>query len=153
MPTDYWQGKLIRLRAVEPSDWQAHHEWNRDSEMSRRLDHVWFPQSEASARRWAEQASTNGAQGDGFHFEIETLTGELVGSISTHNCDSRNGTFEYGIAIRSEHKRRGYASEAILLLLRYYFQELRYQKVTVSVYSFNEESIGLHTRLGFQQEG
>jgi len=38
-------------------------------------------------------------------------------------------------------------------VLRYYFEELRYQKVTVSVYSFNEESIALHKRLGFKQEG
>jgi len=51
MPTNFWQGKLIRLRAVEPSDWQAHYEWNHDSEMSRRLDHVWLPSSEAGVRR------------------------------------------------------------------------------------------------------
>jgi RimJ/RimL family protein N-acetyltransferase len=39
------------------------------------------------------------------------------------------------------------------LVLRYYFQELRYQKVTVRVYSFNDASIRLHEKLGFQLEG
>ena len=55
--------------------------------------------------------------------------------------------------IRREHQRRGYASEAIALVLRYYFQELRYQKASVRAYSFNEPSIRLHERLGFQLEG
>ncbi|MGI8643788.1 MAG: GNAT family N-acetyltransferase, partial [Thermomicrobiales bacterium] len=31
--------------------------------------------------------------------------------------------------------------------------ELRYQKVTVQVYAFNESSIALHEQLGFQREG
>ncbi|MGH2508259.1 MAG: GNAT family N-acetyltransferase, partial [Ktedonobacteraceae bacterium] len=63
------------------------------------------------------------------------------------------GSFCYGINTKQEHRGKGYASEAILLVLRYYFQEMRYQKVTVRVYSFNEPSIKLHEKLSFQQEG
>ncbi len=37
--------------------------------------------------------------------------------------------------------------------LRYFFDELRYQKATVTVYSFNVASIRLHEKLGFQREG
>lgn len=62
-------------------------------------------------------------------------------------------SFSYGVAIRNEHQRKSYASEAIILVLRYYFQELRYQKVTTPVFSFNEASRRLHEQLGFQQEG
>lgn len=50
------------------------------------------------------------------------------------------------------HWRRGYASDAICIVLRYYFEELRYQKCTVSVYDFNESSLRLHEWLGFQVE-
>ena len=57
------------------------------------------------------------------------------------------------MALGEQYRRQGYASEAITLLLRYFFQELRYQKVTAHVYSFNEPSIKLHEKLGFQQEG
>ena len=35
----------------------------------------------------------------------------------------------------------------------YYFDELRYQKVTVNVHSHNEASILLHQKLGFIKEG
>lgn len=84
---------------------------------------------------------------------IERLDGTLVGTILTHGCDRRVGTFSYGVSLAREHWRQGYATEAIRLVLRYFFAELRYQKVTVQVYAFNEGSIALHERLGFQQEG
>lgn len=156
MGANIWQGHRVRLRAVEPDDAETHFIWNQDSVMARRLDHAWFPTSHVRAREWAEAAGRRSgaqAQDDAFDFEIETLAGELVGSIGTHSCDRRVGTFAYGLGIRAEHQRHGYASEAILLVCRYYFGELRYQKVTPSVYSFNEASIRLHERLGFTLEG
>jgi RimJ/RimL family protein N-acetyltransferase len=55
--------------------------------------------------------------------------------------------------VKSGERRRGYAAEAITIVLRYYFEELRYQKAFVGVYSFNEASLGLFARLGFVQEG
>ena len=154
MPTPYWQGSRIRLRAVEPSDAAAHFAWNQDAGMMRPLDYIWFPQSQAATQRWAEKtALDNAPANDAFHFVIETLAGELAGALATHSCDRRVGSFAYGVAIREEHQRHGYASEAIVIVLRHFFEELRYQKATVSVYSFNEPSIRLHERLGFQREG
>ena len=152
MPANFWQGPRIRLRGVEPADWAAHYAWDQDSDLARRLDHVYFPRSEEATKRWAVQAATRDPVGDVFHFEIETRAGDLVGSLGTHACDRRAGTFEYGIAIQPAHQRQGYASEAITLVLRYYFEELRYQKVTAHVYSFNVPSLRLHERLGFQLE-
>jgi hypothetical protein len=32
---NFWQGKLIRLRGVEPSDAETFARWNEDSEMAR----------------------------------------------------------------------------------------------------------------------
>jgi RimJ/RimL family protein N-acetyltransferase len=148
-----WQGHRVRLRSVEPGDWETHFRWNQESEMSRRIDRVYFPQSTVEAQRWAERAAAQTASDAQFHFEIETLDGTLVGSIGTNHCDARVGSFGYGIGILPEHQRKGYASEAILLVCRYYFQELRYQKVNAVVYSFNEPSIKLHEHLGFQLEG
>ena len=148
-----WTGKLVRLRGVEPGDWEAHWQWDQDWELFRRLDRVYFPRSRVGTQRWAEQAALQDAAGENYHCEIETLAGELVGSIAAHQCDARVGSYSHGIAILPEHQRKGYASEAILLLARYFFDELRYQKVNAPVYSFNEPSIKLHESLGFQLEG
>lgn len=83
----------------------------------------------------------------------ENQQGEAVGYIGTQACIPRTGTFSYGIQIASEHQRQGYASAAIRVVLTYFFEELRYQKATIWVHSYNEGSIRLHERLGFTKEG
>ena len=92
------------------------------------------------------------AAGDNAHFAIETLDGVLVGSIDAHECNSRNGTFMLGIGIFTEHQAKGYGSDALRLLLAYYFYEKRYQKCHSVAYSFNAASIRLHERSGFTLE-
>ncbi|MBI1255883.1 MAG: GNAT family N-acetyltransferase [Chloroflexi bacterium] len=152
--TNIFEGKLVRLRAVEADDWKNHAEWDRDTEMARHLYEIPFPQSTTSTKQWAErEAQRKDTPSDNFQFEIETLDGVQVGSIGTHDCDLRNGTFSYGLATIDKYRRKGYASEAIRLLLRYFFQERRYQKCTTEVFSFNEPSQKLHESLGFTLEG
>ena len=153
LPTSVWQGKLVRLRAIEPSDWAVYFAWNQDDEQARGISNIPFPQSAEAVRQWALQESTRTPEGDAFRFVIENAQGEVVGNLTTHDCDPRVGAFSYGITIRREHRRQGFAADAIAAVLRYYFQELRYQKVTVHVYSFNTASIRLHEKLGFLQEG
>ena len=121
--------------------------------MTRALYFIPFPQSQEAVKRFAEQAALKGPEEDNFRFVIENSEQEVVGDITTHHCDQRTGNFSWGINIIQDHRRKGYASEALPLVMRYYFQELRYQKVTVHIASFNEASIKLHERLGFQQEG
>lgn len=148
-----WQGKRIRLRAVEPSDWEHFFNWNFDTEQARAVDRVWPPQSAEGSRRWAaEQAAAKFSDGD-YMWIIETLDGGFAGCINTFDCNRRVGAFKYGLSVHPDYRRQGFASEAIALVLRYFFDELRYQKVTVLVYSFNEASLKMHKRLGFQPEG
>jgi RimJ/RimL family protein N-acetyltransferase len=149
----YWQGNHVRLRAIEPSDWEVFFQWNLDTEMARALYWVPFPRSKEAMKRWAEKESTQEPERDHFFWVIEDLEGQVVGSIGSNDCDPRNGTFKYGVAIMKEHHRKGYAMEAITLVLLYFFEELRYQKVNAGVYSFNRPSIQLHEKMGFQREG
>jgi len=153
MGRDFWQSDLIRLRGVEPSDAEFFFAWNRDSDMNRFLDQVWVPASLEFVKQWAERTAREGAKDDHFTWVIETAEGEFAGSISSHHCDRRTGALMYGVAVRQEHQRKGYASESIRLVLRYFFDELRYQKVTVQIHEDNPASIRLHERLGFQLEG
>lgn len=151
--TNIFEGKLVRLRAVEPDDWKNHEQWDRDTDLARLGYEIPFPQSLEMTRQWAERESQRHAENDGFRFQIETLGGIQVGTINTHSCDLRSGTFMYGLAIGPQHQRKGYGSEAIRLVLRFFFHERRYQKCTVHVYSFNPPSQKLHESLGFALEG
>ncbi|SFS69521.1 GNAT family N-acetyltransferase [Paenibacillus sp. BC26] len=153
MKSYMWEGSKVRLRPLEFGDWEDYHQNDHDSEGARLCDMIHFPRTEEGTKAWAEEKVDHPVEGDNIWLSIETLDGVLVGSLCTSHCDPRNGTFKYGIAIFREHWRQGYASEAIKLILGYYFEELRYAKANAHVYAFNNGSIALQEHLGFKQEG
>lgn len=150
----YWEGQRLRLRAVEPKDAAAHFLVNQDERTHRMLDQIYPPSSMVGVERWASETSLKGFVNDEYSFQMESLgSDQLVGHLNTHDCNRRVGIFRYGINVLPEHQGKGYASEAARLVLRYYFDELRYQKCNVHVFAINEASIVLHERLGFVLEG
>ncbi len=149
---NFWEGERVRLRAIEPDD-AAFFRLQRDTERNRLLDFLPPPLSLAALEVWVREQSQKGLEDDAFQWLIENKAGERVGSIVTHTCNPRNGTFSYALDIAAAARRKGYAAEAVSLVLRYYFGELRYQKVHVSVQSNNEASIALHQKLRFELEG
>ncbi len=150
---NYWEGERVRLRAIEPGDAAFFFELQGDTDRNRLLDFLPPPLSRAALEAWVLERSRREFEDDAFQWLIETLTGEPVGSIVTHTCNPRNGTFSYALDIARDQRRRGYAREAILIVLRYYFEELRYQKVHVATQSDNAATIALHRSLGFAHEG
>ena len=147
-----WEGEKIRLRGFEPSDIEFLSAWI-DTDDARAGYRVEFPISKESQKEWVNIQSKKKGEGDKYCFIIETRDGKPVGSINSHGCDIRVGKFLYGIGIKGDYRRQGYATEAIYLLLNYFFRELRYQKVNVNVFSFNQASISLHEKFGFKLEG
>ena len=129
------------------------HEANQDDQVARAVERVPFPQSREAVRRWTEQVATQEPTNDRFRWVIVNADDDPVGTINTHSCDRQSGTFSYGVAVLPTFQDRGYAPDAIRLVLRYYFAELGYQKVTVHVYEFNTGSRALHEALGFVPEG
>ena len=111
-----------------------------------------FPLAASRIER-VSQRLLNANETMAYFWMIETIDGQHVGYINTFDCDRRVGRFKYAVMIKRPFWRRGYAREAVTLVLRYYFRELRYQKVAVLVYSFNEQSIRLHQALGFSLDG
>ncbi|MFI6294086.1 GNAT family N-acetyltransferase [Nonomuraea sp. NPDC050790] len=152
--TSAWTGERVRLRAIEPADWSAFQEYDENSEDQSNGDHLTPPRSAERARQWAKEQAEKDQGADLLRLAIaERESGRLVGTVNTHAVDPHNGTFEYGVAVGRAHQRRGYAAEAIVILLRYMFGERRFQKCDVTVYAANEGSLALHRRLGFTEEG
>lgn len=150
-----WQGELVQLKGLEPDDWHVFHAWNdRSTDALRATYYVDFPRSAAATMAWSEQTALRPPENDSITLKIAPRnTDDVAGIINSHSCDARVGTFSYGVAILPDYRHRGYAADAIRVLLSYFFNERRYQKCTVDIYEFNLDSIRLHERLGFQQEG
>jgi RimJ/RimL family protein N-acetyltransferase len=153
-PGSEWEGARVRLRAYEARDAEHFAAWSRDTELQRMGSMLHFPMSMV---RWEQRAKGEDAASDrppdALNLAIETLDGALLGTIGAHDILQRMGTFTYGLSIGREHWRKGYASEAVTLFFRYYFRELRYQKVNAHVFAFNERSRRFHERFGFILKG
>ena len=152
-PNNIWTGQLVRLRAIEPDDWEHFYRWDQDTDSQRSGYFVTPLQSKEAAQKWAEAESTKRPEDDNVRLAIETVDRVLVGSLNVHGADPRNGNFEYGIYIGRDHWGHGYAADAIRVLLHFMFQERPYQKANATVYAFNDASIALHRKLGFTEEG
>ncbi|MBU5439211.1 GNAT family N-acetyltransferase [Tissierella sp. MSJ-40] len=155
MFNNFWIGEKVRLRAVELKDIDDFFKtgFEADTDLDKFCDEIHFPQSKEKMRERLESIIKKEPENDEFWWIIEDLNGNPVGNINTFSCNKRNGTFKYGIGLEKPYWGKGYAKEAIKIVLRYYFRELRYQKVNAFVYSFNEKSLKLHESLGFKQEG
>lgn len=150
----FWQGEKIRLRGVSVSDWEEWLDDFEDSDAIRLLSWgIELPESPESAKaifsEWANFKDTSKR----IMFSIETNDGEPVGGINIHSKDEKNGTFSFGIRINRNHRKKGYGSEVLRILLRYGFHELRFQKCNSGCVHINEGSIRLHKSVGFIEEG
>jgi RimJ/RimL family protein N-acetyltransferase len=152
-PRSVWAGSRTHLRAFTLADADVYSAWNQDSDQARAIWEIPWPRSPEGDRRWAEAESERGASGDNIRLVIADGTDQAIGDITTHDCDSRVGTFSYGVSIAAAHRRQGYAAEALGLLFRYMFEERRYQRAWVIIDGFNAASVALHEQMGFTQEG
>ncbi len=153
MSVNQWGGDHVRLRGVRPDDWEQFLRWDTDTDANR---HGWMihpPRGEESARKFAKDASAAEPDGDNYRYVIETLEGLPVGTLNTHGCDRVNRRFEYGISLDRQYWGKGYAEDALRVILRFMFEERGYHKVNAWVYAFNERSQRMHEKFGMVHEG
>ena len=79
---------------------------------------------------------------------------ELIGTCGLHEIDLNNGTARLGIIIgKKEHWNKGYAHEAIRVLLNFAFGTMGLHKVYLNVFVTNKKGIHLYMSAGFRREG
>ena len=151
----FWQGKKIRLRPMQIKDAEKKLREYTDSQARAWLQ-LGLELPPVSLEKYTDQIKPYCNFQDTTQntlFSIDTLAGEYVGWINLHSQSFRRGTFGFGISIFQEYRKNGYAEEAVRILLRYGFFELRLQKCNSACIAINEGSIRLHQKLGFEQEG
>ncbi|WP_219838176.1 GNAT family N-acetyltransferase [Paenibacillus sp. R14(2021)] len=148
----FWQDDAIRLRAIQPEDWEGHY-LNRFDTAARRLVDclVELPPTIAEAKSFAETFTDFSS--NRLMFTIDNLQGDNVGGINLNSIDERNGTFSIGIQIDRDHRGMGYGTRAVHILLRYAFFERRLHKFNDHVLEGNEASAAMLRKVGCRQEG
>ena len=144
----------VYLRAFEPKDYIKINEWRHDEDLYLlTTGNRYFVSSERD-RQWVLDKSLNN-QTD-IHLAICLVKDHLfIGYVSLSDIDYRNRRAEWsGIVIgEKEYRGRGYATEAVYLLLEYAFHELGMHRVSGSWLAENMVSLFLGKMMGFQHEG
>lgn len=70
---------------------------------------------------------------------IEKNTNKFIGNIELMNLE--NNSAEIGICITEEFQNKHYGSESLKTIINYAFNNLNLNKLTLTVFSFNERAI------------
>lgn len=150
-----WVSDKVVLRGFSIDDISTHFKFgsNYDSESERLRGHLNFPLPKEKIEEIVKNRLARQGDTDDFWWIIEDKKDQVIGNIRTFNTIPQAGSFSYGIYIEKKYWGKGYAQEALRLVCNYFFGELRYQKLTTIVNSFNERSILFHLQFGFKKEG
>lgn len=150
----FWQDDGIRLRALQPDDWEAHYTDRFDTPARRFVDgEVELPPTVAEAQAFIEQYRDFQTASGRLMFTIESLSGEHLGGINLNSIDERNGTFGIGLQIDHDRRHQGYGTRAMRIVLRYAFFERRLHKFNTAVMEGNTASARMLEKLGCIEEG
>ena len=155
MDTVTLKGKFVQLTAVEPQELaQAFQRWNQDSEYQRFS--LVDPAALLSPEKITEWAGKR-LESDQHHyfFAIRLLGSDhMVGSCGLSGEIFPHGEAYVGIGIGDrELWGKGYGTDAMLVLLRYGFNELNLRRVTLTVSAYNPRGIRSYEKAGFVIEG
>lgn len=149
------KGKGILLRPVKRSDISYFLKWFNDPEVVQYLD-MYLPITEMFEEKFIEELGTTRAKSDVL-FVIEVIEGasaKPIGNCSLHEVDSKDHKAIFGMVIgEKDYWSKGCGTEAARLLINYGFQQLNLHRISSTAFAFNERSIKLHKKVGFQEEG
>ncbi len=78
----------------------------------------------------------------------------LLGNCGLKNVDNVNRTAEIGVFIGDKTMwNKGFAAEAMRLMLDYGFNLLNLQNIMLTVYAFNKNGIACYKKIGFKEIG
>lgn len=146
------QGELVRLRALEPEDAEKLYEWVHDPEVGRWMTNG-HPRSLAQVRKRAEERPVNTY--DSVVLGIEARGQRLIGVVDLRDAEPEIGEAELDIYIGDPEFRNGggYGTEALRLMCRYGFNNMRLHQITLWVVAENELARHVYRKVGFVEEG
>jgi RimJ/RimL family protein N-acetyltransferase len=149
------KGKNVLLRPVKRSDISYFLKWFNDPEVIQYLE-MYLPMTEMSEEKFIEELGTTRARSDAL-FVIEVIEGKStkpIGNCGLGQINPKDHNAQLGIAIgEKDYWGKSYGTEAARLLIDYGFQQLNLHRISSAAFAFNERSIKLHKKLGFQEEG
>ena len=150
----FWLFENILVREMTKEDYLKDREMLFLSKDARFYDNdVKLPPVSDELTEREEEHLGFGGDGTRLEFAVVNTDGEYVGNVNLHSIDKKNGTFSVSFYFLKKERQKGYATNAVALIVYYAFNELRLNKLNVCVNEGNVASESLIQRIGCKPEG
>lgn len=147
-------GKSLRLRAPEPEDLDLLYIWENDHEIWS-VSNTLTPFSRFTLKSYIEASHQDIYEAKQLRLMIDLFEPACtIGTVDLFDFDPYNQRAGIGILIGdTSQKRKGYATEALDLLIEYCFSLLNFKQLYCNISAENINSIQLFEKAGFIQCG
>lgn len=147
--------KRLRLRAPKYSDTTDVFDFCSDPASCKYAD--WFEHSEKKDTYdyicWLKKQS-KGSKQNGYTWFVELVDNKkVIATISVMDINASQSIATVGYTLSREYQHNGYATEMLLAVLKYLFEDMHIVRVQAKVMLQNEASVRLLERVGMQREG
>jgi len=148
------EGEKIVLRAVEPLDIDVLYQWENNPDLWY-LSGTLAPYSRSVLEKYIENAFADIYEVRQLRLMIDLKDkAEAIGAVDLFEFDPDNARAGLGILIAAEKNRqKGYAKEAIQMVVDYCFYTLNLKQLWCNILSENEASMKLFEQCGFKKIG
>lgn len=153
MSNTFLVGQKTILRPLSLEDVPRLTRWMNDPETRSNLT-MRFPLNELGEKEWIEKNSSIVSHPQNLVFAIETKEeGKHIGNMGLHGISwiDRNATTGTVIG-EPEFRRKGYGTDAKMLLLQYAFETLGMHKIISNAFARNAASVAYSKRCGYVVE-
>ena len=144
-------GERVALRPLEPEEQGQIQRWAFESDLLTQTCHP--PVVRSIAHTVHERARRRPEPTRGSFAVIMRGTGTLIGRVTYYELNFRNRSAEIGYLLAPAARGKGFAREAVSLLLGYLFDGLGLNKVYAQTASINNASTKLLEALRFHRDG
>ena len=149
----FLQNEQLRLRAPEPEDLEFLYRCENDTSLWQ-YGNTLSPFSKYALHQYIGQAEQNIFVSRQLRFMIENKKeNSLVGTIDLYDFDPYHNRAGLGILIEKSCQRRGFATQALNLLIEFAFDFLHIHQLYAYIPTENTGSLALFGKLGFAQSG
>jgi len=146
-------GEKINLRSIKRSDADSIFKYANDKVIAKFVTTP-YPYKLKDAYDYIRKSQVGMRKKDMYNFGIELKeTGEIIGMISLMDVDYENKNAELGYWLARKYWGQKIMPEALRLILKFGFTDLKHKRIYARVMHFNNRSAFLLEKFGFKYEG
>jgi diamine N-acetyltransferase len=147
------QGNFIKLRALEPEDLEFLFQIE-NNEIFWEVSHTQTPFSKFVLKNYLENAHLDIYETKQLRLIIEEKSNaNKVGMIDLFDFNPQHKRAGIGILIHPDSQQKGFASEALSILIQYAFTHLHLHQLFANILTENEKSLQLFMKYSFKKVG